>query len=30
MDYTPLDLLADGSKLFVENSSMPQNQKEAM
>ena len=28
MDYTPLDLLADGSKLFVENSSMPQNQKE--
>ena len=28
MDYTSLDLLADGSKLFVENSSMPQNQKE--
>ena len=28
MDYTSLDLLADGSTLFVENSSMPQNQKE--
>lgn len=25
MDYTPLDLIADGSKLLVENCSMPRN-----
>lgn len=28
MDYTSLNLIADGSKLLVENSSMPKNRKE--
>lgn len=28
MNYTPLNLIADGTKLLIDNSSMPQNQKE--
>ena len=30
MSYTPLDLIADRTKLLIDKSSMPQNQKELL